>query len=134
MRKYFVQSGQFLSLRRFASSTSAKKFKIVTCEEDPSLEPAMHEVMVKNWPAFFLNARTGNQSLPFRWELLYEYFPQFQFAVIDEESNVIAATGHACPNYWDKPDLRQVLHGEYRLRRRCSEKRLLSQTVYGVTP
>ncbi len=98
--------------RRFATviksneiSPPKKTFKVVSLAEDPSLESKIDDIMVKNWPSYFFDSvQPADAPLPFIWANIYSYFPQFQFAVIDEETNEIAATGHACPNFWDKPD------------------------------
>jgi len=51
------------------------------------------------WPEFMLHDRIANQN----WHELFDRFEAYQFAMLDTETNRMAAMGNSLPFYWNQP-------------------------------
>jgi GNAT superfamily N-acetyltransferase len=52
-----------------------------------------------SWPEFMLHDPIANDH----WHELFDRFNEYQFALLDTESNRMAAMGNSVPFYWDQP-------------------------------
>jgi hypothetical protein len=77
------------------SATSS--LKLVTAAERPDLVEEMRLVGASPWPEFLDHDAVVNQH----WRLLYELVPDYQFALLDEETGSLAAMGNSIPIRWD---------------------------------
>jgi hypothetical protein len=70
---------------------------LVTAAERPQLVEAMRSLGASPWPEF-LNHDPVVEAL---WRYLYELAPDYQFALLDEKSESLAAIGNCIPIRWD---------------------------------
>jgi hypothetical protein len=71
--------------------------KLVTAAGRPDLVEQMLRLGASPWPAFLEHDAVVNQH----WRLLYELAPDYQFALLDEETGSPAAMGNSIPIRWD---------------------------------
>lgn len=71
----------------------------ITLAEQPDLQDhAIPDAEI--WPEFNLQGETYRQS----WPRLTEDFPEFQFAMCDEQTREVVADAHTVPCWWDGTD------------------------------
>ena len=70
---------------------------LVTVAERPELAPEMLRLGASPWPVF-LNHDAVVEAL---WRFLYELAPEYQFALLDEQTGSLAAMGNCIPIRWD---------------------------------
>jgi GNAT superfamily N-acetyltransferase len=70
---------------------------LVTAAERPELAEAMLSLGASPWPEF-LNHDTVVEA---HWRYLYELAPDYQFALLDENSGSLVAIGNCIPIRWD---------------------------------
>ncbi|MBN1458732.1 MAG: hypothetical protein JXA57_04295 [Armatimonadetes bacterium] len=58
------------------------------------------EISTPAWPEFMLHDPVSNH-----WTELYEFFPGFQFALVDEDNGALAAIGNSVPMAWEGDSL-----------------------------
>jgi hypothetical protein len=73
-------------------------FSLVTVAEQPELAGEMLRLGGSPWPAF-LDHDTVVNAL---WRFLYELAPDYQFALLDEQTGSLAAMGNCIPIRWDR--------------------------------
>lgn len=71
-------------------------FTVRTLAERPDLLDAMENVNVAGWPEFMLHDPIADKY----FGNLYDYFPEFQVMLVDENDTVIAS-GNTIPATWD---------------------------------
>lgn len=71
---------------------------LVTAAERPELAGEMARLGSSPWPAF-LNHGAVVEEL---WRFLYELAPDYQFALLDEQTGSLAAMGNCIPIRWDR--------------------------------
>jgi GNAT superfamily N-acetyltransferase len=71
--------------------------KLVTVAERPELVDGMVRLGASPWPAF-LDHDAVVKAL---WRRLYELAPDYQFALLDEQRELLAAMGNCIPMRWD---------------------------------
>jgi hypothetical protein len=71
---------------------------LVTVAERPELEGEMLRLGASPWPVF-LNHGAVVMAL---WRFLYELAPEYQFALVDEQTGSLAAMGNCIPIRWDR--------------------------------
>lgn len=69
----------------------------ISYSERPELWSEMETVTAEVWPEY---NRHGD-VLSVYWARLFEEFPQFQFALYDDQQREVLAEGHTAPCYWD---------------------------------
>ena len=57
------------------------------------------EIAEESWPLFMLQDPVAGEH----WHELYERFGDYQFAMMDTETDRMAAIGNSLPFYWDQP-------------------------------
>jgi GNAT superfamily N-acetyltransferase len=70
---------------------------LFTAAERPELVPEMLSLGAAPWPEFLNHDAVVSEH----WRSLYELAPDYQFALLDEESRSIAAMGNCVPIRWD---------------------------------
>jgi GNAT superfamily N-acetyltransferase len=71
--------------------------KLVTAAERPDLVEEMRRLGASPWPEFLDHGAVVNAH----WRLLYELVPDYQFALLDEETGSPAVIGNSIPIRWD---------------------------------
>lgn len=76
----------------------AQPFKLITPKDLPDYEDRADEIAVGSWPEFMLHDPVANRN----WHNLFDRFEEYQFAMLDTESNRMAAMGNSVPFHWDQ--------------------------------
>jgi GNAT superfamily N-acetyltransferase len=71
--------------------------RLVTAAEEPSLAAEMLRLGASPWPEFLDHDPVVNEL----WRSIYELAPDYQFALLDEEADALAAVGNCIPIRWD---------------------------------
>jgi hypothetical protein len=71
--------------------------KAITHREDPGLLDRLKGLSAEVWPEYNLHGDVMNLY----WGRLYEVFPDFQFVLYDDGSDLALAEGHTMPVLWD---------------------------------
>jgi len=93
---------QFDKLSQLQSENTLKvvpSYTIVTAVTHPEIMAAADAVINAAWPEFMLHDPVANRY----WEALYQSFPAFQFALIEDATQQIMAVGNSLPLRWDAP-------------------------------
>lgn len=75
----------------------SEDFIAVSLSDRPDSISQHDPVINAAWPPFMLNDDLGGQY----WELMYEHFPEYQFALIDRTTDQVVAVGNSFPIAWD---------------------------------
>jgi len=78
---------------------STSRFQIVTPKDLKDYEDRADEIAVASWPEFMLHDPVANKN----WDELFNRFNEYQFAMLDTETNRMAAMGNSLPFRWDRP-------------------------------
>jgi GNAT superfamily N-acetyltransferase len=70
---------------------------VVTAAERPDLVEPMQDLGASPWPEFLLHDQVVNRH----WGILYDAFPDYQFALLDEADGTLAAIGNCIPIAWN---------------------------------
>jgi GNAT superfamily N-acetyltransferase len=74
------------------------RFQIITPNDLDDYRDRAGEIAVASWPEFMMHDPIANEN----WHELFDRFSDFQFAMLDTESNRMAAMGNSLPFLWDK--------------------------------
>jgi hypothetical protein len=86
---------------RSAILASVTALTLVTAAERPELATEMLSLGASPWPEFLGHDAVVNAL----WRFLYELAPDYQFGLLDEQTNSLAAMGNCIPIRWDgNPD------------------------------
>jgi GNAT superfamily N-acetyltransferase len=79
------------------------RFQIITPKDLDDYRDRAGEIAVASWPEFMMHDPIANEN----WHELFDRFSEYQFAMLDTETNRMAAMGNSLPFQWDKelPDL-----------------------------
>jgi hypothetical protein len=69
----------------------------VPYSDRPELRDRSDDVFEDVWPEYNLHGDVMNEY----WGSLYEYFPEFQFILYDDDNDEVVAEGHTIPYRWD---------------------------------
>jgi GNAT superfamily N-acetyltransferase len=72
-------------------------YAFVTIKDQPGLVSQIQEVEKRSWPEFIAHDAVGNQY----WSRLYEVFPEYQFALVEETTGRVVAVGNSLPLVWN---------------------------------
>ncbi len=78
---------------------SSHRFKIIFPNDLPDYHDLANEIAGAAWHEFMLNDHVANEN----WHELFDRFEEYQFAMLDTESNRMAAMGNSVPLFWDQP-------------------------------
>jgi len=82
------------------------RFKIITTNDLEDYRDRAGDLSETCWPEFMLHDDIANKN----WHDLFDRFSEYQFAMLDTETNRMAAMGNSLPFYWDK-DLAELPEG-----------------------
>ena len=73
-------------------------FKIISPNNLTDYQERTGEIANASWPEFMLHDPIANEN----WHELFDRFGEYQFAMLDVESNRMAAMGNSVPLHWDR--------------------------------
>ena len=82
------------------------RFQIITPNDLDDYCDRANEIAEASWPEFMLHDPIADEY----WHELFDRFVEYQFAVLDTETNRMAAMGNSLPFHWDQ-DLSQLPEG-----------------------
>ncbi|SRR5258706_3041977 len=82
------------------------RFQIITPNDLEDYRERVGDLSEICWPEFMLHDSIANKS----WHELFDRFEEYQFAMLDMETNRMAAMGNSLPFRWDK-DLSELPEG-----------------------
>ncbi len=74
-------------------------FKIIYPGDLPDYRKRAGEISDASWPEFVLHDPVADES----WHELFDRFAEYQFALLDTETNRMAAMANSLPFCWDRP-------------------------------
>jgi GNAT superfamily N-acetyltransferase len=74
-------------------------YTFVTVKERPDLLSQIWDVEERTWPEFIAHDAIGDKY----WEKLYETFPAYQFALVENSTGRVVANGNSLPLQWEQP-------------------------------
>ena len=74
------------------------RFQLITPHELEGYDDLAGEITETAWPEFMLHDPIANEN----WHELFDRFEEYQFAMLDTETNKMAAMGNSLPFHWDK--------------------------------
>lgn len=83
-----------------------QNFDVITFAERAAPEEIVDKIVAEGWPRFMLFDPVADRY----WTRLHAYFPQFQFALYDEDMNIVAV-GNSVPFAWDGQEQTLSDHG-----------------------
>jgi len=72
-------------------------FRIITPHDLEDYHDQVGDITEASWPEFMLHDPIANEN----WHELFDRFEEYQFAMLDTETNRMAAFGNSLPFYWD---------------------------------
>lgn len=75
------------------------RFKIISPNDLEDYHQRAGEITDASWPEFMLHDPIANES----WHELFDRFDEYQFALLDTETDRMAAMANSLPFYWDRP-------------------------------
>ena len=78
---------------------TSSRFQIITPNDLPDYRNRAGDIGDAAWPEFMMHDPIANEN----WHDLFDRFSEYQFAMLDTESNRMAAMSNSVPFYWDQP-------------------------------
>jgi len=75
------------------------KFQLISLHDLEDYREQAGEIAEISWPLFMLQDPVAGEH----WHELFDRFEEYQFALLDTESNRMAAMANSVPFYWDQP-------------------------------
>ena len=75
------------------------RFQIIFPDDHPEYRRLANNIAEASWHEFMLHDPVANEN----WHELFDRFKEYQFAMLDIETNRMAAMGNSVPFYWDQP-------------------------------
>src|SRR5262245_51105974 len=75
------------------------RYQIITPKDLEDYRDRAGAITDASWPEFMLHDPIANEH----WHELFDRFEEYQFALMDTETNRMAAMANSLPFYWDKP-------------------------------
>jgi GNAT superfamily N-acetyltransferase len=75
------------------------RFKIISPGDLDNYRDLAGDIAVDSWPEFMLHDSIADEN----WHELFDRFSEYQFALLDSESNRMAAMANSLPFFWDHP-------------------------------
>jgi len=73
------------------------KYRVITAVDRKDLLDICDDIVQKQWPEFMLNDPVANAH----WGALYVEFPEYQFALMEPDSDTIIAVANSIPFHFD---------------------------------
>jgi GNAT superfamily N-acetyltransferase len=77
---------------------NSNRFQLITPRDLEGYNNLANEIAEASWPEFMLHDPIANEN----WHELFDRFEEYQFAMLDTETNQMAAMGNSLPFHWDK--------------------------------
>lgn len=77
---------------------SLSRFEIISPNDLEDYRVRAGDIADVSWPEFMLQDPVANEN----WHELFDHFNDYQFALLDTESNRMAAMANSLPFYWDQ--------------------------------
>src|SRR6266498_2269524 len=74
------------------------RFQLITPNDLSDYRDAANEIAVASWPEFMLHDPVADEY----WHELFDRFIEYQFALLDIETNRMAAMGNSLPFCWNE--------------------------------
>ena len=78
---------------------STDRFKIITPRDLADYRDRAGDITLASWQEFMLHDHVANEN----WHELFDRFENYQFAMLDTQTDRMAAMGNSLPFFWDKP-------------------------------
>src|SRR5512138_2612392 len=75
------------------------RFKFISPNDLPDYRKRAGEIAEASWSEFMLHDPIADEH----WHELFDSFGDYQFAILDNENNRMAAMGNSVPFCWDQP-------------------------------
>jgi GNAT superfamily N-acetyltransferase len=85
---------------------NASRFRMIKPSDLPDYRDRAGDIAEVSWPEFMMHDSVANEY----WHELFDRFSEYQFALLDTETNRMAAMGNSLPFHWDK-DLAELPEG-----------------------
>jgi len=85
---------------------NTSRYQIITPNDLTDYRERAGEIANASWPEFMMNDPIANDH----WHELFDRFNEYQFALLDTETNRMAAMGNSLAFHWDK-DLSELPEG-----------------------
>lgn len=72
-------------------------YKIITGNDRDDLKTLQDEIVIPAWPEFMMHDSYVNRY----WPKLYKRFPEYQFVLLDKNTERVLAVGNSMPLTWD---------------------------------
>ena len=82
------------------------RFQLITPNDLEDYDDQADVIANASWPEFMLHDSVANKN----WHELFDRFEEYHFALLDTETNRMAAMGNSLPFRWDK-DLSELPEG-----------------------
>ena len=74
------------------------RFRLIVPHDLPDYRDRAGDLAVDSWPEFMLHDPIANEN----WHELFDRFIEYQFALLDTETDRMAAMGNSLPFFWDR--------------------------------
>jgi hypothetical protein len=78
---------------------NADRYQIISPNDLPDYRQRAGEITDASWPEFMLHDPIANEN----WHELFDRFIDYQFALLDTDTDRMAAMANSLPFYWDQP-------------------------------
>src|ERR1044071_7815101 len=95
-----------IKLRKVIITMNANRFQLITPNDLTDYRKRAGEISDSSWPEFMLHDPVANEN----WHDLFDRFSDYQFALLDTETDHMAAMGNSLPFHWEK-DLSDLPEG-----------------------
>jgi GNAT superfamily N-acetyltransferase len=75
------------------------RFKLISTHDLENYRDQAGDIAEASWPEFMLHDPIAEEN----WHELFDRFEEYQFALLDTETNRMAAMANSLPFYWDAP-------------------------------
>ncbi|HUE98739.1 MAG TPA: GNAT family N-acetyltransferase [Anaerolineales bacterium] len=75
------------------------RFQLISPNDLSDYRDRAGDIGVASWPEFMMQDSVANEH----WHELFDRFSNYQFALLDTETDRMAAMGNSLPFYWDQP-------------------------------
>lgn len=85
---------------------NTNRFKFIQPNDLDDYQDRAYQIGVASWPEFMMHDPIADEN----WHELFDRFVDYQFAMLDTETNRMAAMGNSLPFHWDR-DLSELPEG-----------------------
>jgi len=78
---------------------NTSRFQVISPNDLADYRAQAGDIADASWPEFMLHDPVANEH----WHELFDRFNEYQFALLDTQTNRMAAMANSVPFYWDKP-------------------------------